>query len=60
MVQILDQLWELGVPHIIFTGGESTFRNDLPELIAHANPMDRSLVSTPMPVVWLMKNIYDN
>ncbi|HKJ40018.1 MAG TPA: radical SAM protein, partial [Anaerolineales bacterium] len=33
---ILDQLWELGVPHIVFTGGEATLRNDLPELIAHA------------------------
>jgi len=34
--QILDQLWELGVPHIVFTGGEATLRDDLPELIAHA------------------------
>jgi radical SAM protein with 4Fe4S-binding SPASM domain len=34
--RILDQLWSLGVPHIVFTGGESTLRNDLPELIAHA------------------------
>ena len=33
---ILDRLWELGVPHIVFTGGEPTLRNDLPELIAHA------------------------
>lgn len=33
---ILDQLWTLGVPHIVFTGGEATLRNDLPELIAHA------------------------
>lgn len=33
---ILDKLWELGVPHIVFTGGEATLRNDLPELIAHA------------------------
>lgn len=33
---ILDQLWALGVPHIVFTGGEATQRNDLPELIAHA------------------------
>jgi radical SAM protein with 4Fe4S-binding SPASM domain len=32
----LDQLWALGVPHIVFTGGEATLRNDLPELIAHA------------------------
>ena len=34
--KVLDQLWELGVPHIVFTGGEATLRNDLPELIAHA------------------------
>jgi len=33
---ILDKLWGLGVPHIVFTGGEATLRNDLPELIAHA------------------------
>jgi radical SAM protein with 4Fe4S-binding SPASM domain len=35
-IQILDQLWELGIPHIVFTGGEPTLRADLPELIAHA------------------------
>jgi radical SAM protein with 4Fe4S-binding SPASM domain len=34
--KVLDQLWELGVPHIVFTGGEATLRNDLPELIKHA------------------------
>jgi radical SAM protein with 4Fe4S-binding SPASM domain len=34
--QVLDQLWALGVPHVVFTGGEATLRNDLPELIAHA------------------------
>lgn len=34
--KILDKLWELGVPHIVFTGGEATLRNDLPELIRHA------------------------
>ncbi|MCL4272518.1 MAG: radical SAM protein [Anaerolineales bacterium] len=34
--RILDKLWELGVPHIVFTGGEATLRNDLPELIRHA------------------------
>ncbi len=28
------ELWELGVPHIVFTGGEPTLRDDLPELIA--------------------------
>ncbi len=34
--QALDRLWEAGIPHIVFTGGEPTLRPDLPELIAHA------------------------
>jgi radical SAM protein with 4Fe4S-binding SPASM domain len=34
--QVLDKVWELGIPHVVFTGGEPTLRNDLPELIAHA------------------------
>ncbi|HLO27876.1 MAG TPA: PqqD family peptide modification chaperone [Anaerolineales bacterium] len=33
---ILDQLLSLGVPHVVFTGGEATLRTDLSELIAHA------------------------
>ncbi len=35
-LRILDRAWELGIPHIIFTGGEPTLRDDLPELVAHA------------------------
>lgn len=34
--QILDMAWQAGVPHITFTGGEPTLRDDLPDLIAHA------------------------
>jgi hypothetical protein len=37
--KILDRAWEAGVPHIIFTGGEPTLREDLPELIAHAEEL---------------------
>ena len=33
---VLDRLWEAGIPHIVFTGGEPTLREDLPELVAHA------------------------
>lgn len=33
---ILDKAWHAGIPHIIFTGGEATLRDDLPQLIAHA------------------------
>ena len=35
--RILDVLAEVGVPQIIFTGGEATVHPGLPELIAHAN-----------------------
>lgn len=34
--QILDIAWREGVPHVTFTGGEPTLREDLPDLIAHA------------------------
>ena len=35
-MSILDKAWQVGIPHITFTGGEATLREDLPELIAHA------------------------
>jgi radical SAM protein with 4Fe4S-binding SPASM domain len=35
-IAILDRLWDLGIPHVVFTGGEPTLRGDLPELVAHA------------------------
>jgi radical SAM protein with 4Fe4S-binding SPASM domain len=34
--QVLDKTWALGIPHVVFTGGEPTLRDDLPALIAHA------------------------
>lgn len=37
--QILDKAWEAGIPHIIFTGGEPTLREDLPELITFAEEL---------------------
>jgi radical SAM protein with 4Fe4S-binding SPASM domain len=33
---VIDRLWSLGIPHIVFTGGEPTTRKDLPQLIAYA------------------------
>jgi radical SAM protein with 4Fe4S-binding SPASM domain len=38
-ILILNQLWEIGIPHICFTGGEATLREDLPELIHHASEL---------------------
>jgi len=34
--EAIDIMWDLGIPHIIFTGGEPTLRKDLPQLIRHA------------------------
>jgi hypothetical protein len=36
---ILEKAWNAGIPHIIFTGGEPTLREDLPQLIAKAEQL---------------------
>jgi hypothetical protein len=33
---ILEKAWQAGIPHVTFTGGEPTLRDDLPELVAQA------------------------
>ena len=33
---ILDKIWSLRIPHVVFTGGEPTLRHDLLELVAYA------------------------
>lgn len=33
---ILDKAWAAGIPHVTFTGGEASLRDDLPALVAHA------------------------
>jgi hypothetical protein len=34
--EVEDKALEIGIPHLVFTGGEPTLRDDLAELIAHA------------------------
>jgi radical SAM protein with 4Fe4S-binding SPASM domain len=34
--RVIDRCWDLGIPHITFTGGEATLRPDLAELIRYA------------------------
>jgi hypothetical protein len=38
-IQILDTAWKVGIPHVTFTGGEPTLRDDLVELIRHAEAL---------------------
>jgi radical SAM protein with 4Fe4S-binding SPASM domain len=33
--RVIKKLWDVGVPHITFTGGEPTLRKDLPQLVAY-------------------------
>jgi radical SAM protein with 4Fe4S-binding SPASM domain len=40
---VIDKLHDLGIPHIVFTGGEPTLRDNLAALIAHTQK--RELVS---------------
>ena len=37
--RVLDRLWQIGVPYVIFTGGEPTLHDDIVGLIAHASSL---------------------
>jgi hypothetical protein len=34
--KIIDKSWQVGIPHLIFTGGEPTLRDDLLDILAYA------------------------
>lgn len=34
--QVIDRVWDLRIPHLVFTGGEPTLHPHLPELVAYA------------------------
>ena len=36
---IMDKAWAAGIPHVIFTGGEPTLRDDHPDLVAYAEEL---------------------
>jgi hypothetical protein len=38
-IAVLDQAWSIGIPHIVFVGGEPTIRTDLLDLIRHAEQL---------------------
>ncbi len=33
--KVIDRLWQIGIYHVSFTGGEATMRDDLAQLVAH-------------------------
>jgi len=42
---IIDKLWKIGIPQIVFTGGECTMRKDLIELISHSKQFATGVIS---------------
>jgi radical SAM protein with 4Fe4S-binding SPASM domain len=43
--QVYEALWKIGVPQIVFTGGEPTMRDDIVTLIDHAGEFVTGLVT---------------
>ena len=41
--RVIDRVFDLGIPHVVFTGGEPTLRDDLPRLVRYAE--EKGLVS---------------
>lgn len=37
--EVIDKVWDLRIPHIVFTGGEPTLYNGLAELVAYAEEL---------------------
>ena len=43
--RIIDALWKIGIPQIVFTGGEPLLREDLTRLVRHAEKFVTGLVT---------------
>lgn len=44
-IEVLAKLWEVGVPQVVFTGGEPTLRPDLERLVSEAEEFVTGLVT---------------
>jgi len=44
-VKVYEVLWKIGVPQVVFTGGEPTLRNDLVDLVSEAEEFVTGLVT---------------
>jgi radical SAM protein with 4Fe4S-binding SPASM domain len=44
-VAVYGKLWNVGIPHVVFTGGEPTLRDDIVELVSQADEFVTGLVT---------------
>jgi radical SAM protein with 4Fe4S-binding SPASM domain len=55
--KVIDELWENGIPQIVFTGGEPTLRDDLVELVEHSKEFVTGLVTNGRKLASLAKDL---
>jgi radical SAM protein with 4Fe4S-binding SPASM domain len=54
----LNKLWENGIPQVVFTGGEPTLREDLVELVDHAQQFVTGLVTNGRKLAELAQDLH--
>ena len=55
--KVLDKIWDSGVPQVVFTGGEPTLRDDLVQLIDHAQEFVTGMVTNGRRLTKLAKDL---
>lgn len=56
---VYQRLWEVGVPHVVFTGGEPTMREDLVALVGEAEEFVTGLVTNGVRLAELAAPLRD-
>jgi radical SAM protein with 4Fe4S-binding SPASM domain len=58
-VNILAKVWQIGIPHVVFTGGEPTLRDDLVRLVAEAQEFVTGLVTNGTKLAAIAEQLRD-
>ena len=58
-LKVYEILWRIGVPNVVFTGGEPTLRDDLVKLVAEADEFVTGLVTNGTRLAELAKPLRD-
>ncbi len=58
-LKVYEALWRIGIPNIVFTGGEPTLREDLVQLVSQADEFVTGLVTNGTRLAELAKPLRD-
>jgi len=56
-LKVYEILWNLGIPQVVFTGGEPTLRDDIVELVSEADEFVTGLVTNGTKLFELVENL---